>query len=42
VKAAQAHFDGLTMLLEMKDSVRGGIWKGYEFADELTERYIIL
>jgi hypothetical protein len=40
--AAQAHLDGLSALMEMKDKQQGGIWKGDEIEDELTERCIIM
>ncbi len=42
IPATQAHFDGLTMLLELRDSARGGPWTEDSDDDELTERYAIL
>lgn len=36
------HFDGLTMLLEMRDSSTGGMWHKETLPDDITDRYVFL
>jgi hypothetical protein len=42
IETARVHFDGLTTLLDIKDSICGGMWKGNDFENELAERAVML